>query len=212
MRLYLSSYRLGNKPEKLTALFGEGRRVGIILNARDNAMPEFRGESLIKQTAILKGIGLEGQEIDLRNFKNAEAIRAELLKYNGLWIPGGNSFLLRRAMYDSGFDKVISEILKNSDFVYAGYSAAAVILGKTMRGIELVDNPNAVKEIYGTEPIWEGLNILPYTIVPHYKSNHPESADVEKEVAFYDKEKMPYKTLRDGEAVVINGESEEIVG
>ncbi len=158
----------------------------------------------------MKSIGIESGEIDLREFKNAESLKAELHKYNGLWIVGGNAFLLRRAMFDSGFDSVIKELLEDDNFVYAGYSAGSVVTGKTMRGFELVDDMNAVKSIYGSEIIWEGLDIIPYSIAPHYQSDHHESAAVEKVVNYFIKENITYKTLKDGQAIIINGAKEEI--
>jgi dipeptidase E len=46
----------------------------------------------------------------------------------------------------------------------------------------------------------------------HFKSDHPESALVDREVAFYQANRIPYRTLRDGEALVIEGQRERIVG
>lgn len=37
MKLYLSSYRLGNSPEKLIKLFGADKKVAVISNAMDFA-------------------------------------------------------------------------------------------------------------------------------------------------------------------------------
>jgi dipeptidase E len=51
--------------------------------------------------------------------------------------------------------------------------------------------------------------ILDYAIAPHYKSDHPESADIDKCVAYFKENNIRYKTLRDGEAIIINGENEE---
>ena len=36
MRMYLSSFRLGNKPEALQELVGADRRAAIVMNALDN--------------------------------------------------------------------------------------------------------------------------------------------------------------------------------
>ena len=52
--------------------------------------------------------------------------------------------------------------------------------------------------------IWEGLGILNYSIVPHYKSDHLESEDVDKVVKYMKKEGMAFKTLRDGEVIIID--------
>jgi dipeptidase E len=47
------------------------------------------------------------------------------------------------------------------------------------------------------------LGFVDYSIAPHYRSNHPESAMVEEEVKYLIENKMPYKTLRDGEVIII---------
>jgi hypothetical protein len=44
--------------------------------------------------------------------------------------------------------------------------------------------------------------ILDYIILPHYKSDHPESADIDKEVEFC-KKNNPSKTLKDDEVIII---------
>lgn len=76
-------------------------------------------------------------------------------------------------------------------------------MGPTLRGIHLVDDPN--QKPYGEQyqTIWEGLGILDYVIVPHYKSDHPESNDVDKVVEYLIASKTPYKTIRDGEVIII---------
>jgi dipeptidase E len=212
MRLYLSSFRLGNKPEKLTELFTGDKKVGIILNARDTFTPQDRATGLELQIEDLKKLGIESSEVDLRNFKDSQDVRAELSKYDGVWIPGGNAFLLRRAMHDSGFDRAIGNLLGNGNFVYAGYSAGSAVTGRTMRGQDLVDDASAVREVYGGDVIWDGLDLVSYSIAPHYKSNHPESAAIDKVVEYFIKENISYKPLQDGQAIVVNGEFEEIAG
>jgi dipeptidase E len=51
--------------------------------------------------------------------------------------------------------------------------------------------------------IWEGLGIIDYVIVPHYKSDHPESEIMEEVVEYLIENKIPYKTLRDGEVIIV---------
>ncbi|MDP2586287.1 MAG: Type 1 glutamine amidotransferase-like domain-containing protein [Candidatus Komeilibacteria bacterium] len=212
MRLYLSSYGLGNHPEKLTALFKGNKKVALILNARDGYSKEERQMKCFEHLEGLNKIGLIASEIDLKKFfgKTAE-LKNELLNYEGLCVSGGNTFLLRRAMRESGFDIIIKELLAEDKIIYAGYSAGGCVLSPTLRGLEIVDDVNAVQQIYGQEPIWEGLNILPYSFTPHYHSNHPESAAIDRTVEFFKQEKMPFKTLTDGQVIIINGAKEEII-
>ena len=77
----------------------------------------------------------------------------------------------------SGFDKIIKGMLKKDEIVYAGYSAGWCILSKSLKGLEIVDNPKDNAEGYPKKIVWSGLGIIDYMACPHYKSDHPESAD-----------------------------------
>ena len=44
MRLYLSSYKLGNKPEAMLPLIGDSKRTAIIANAQDSKPTVNRAE------------------------------------------------------------------------------------------------------------------------------------------------------------------------
>lgn len=80
-----------------------------------------------------------------------------------------------------------------------------------MKGIGHVDDPSVAEKVYGRKIIWEGLGIIPYSIAPHYQSDHPESDAIERAVAFFEQEGIPYKTLRDGQAIMLKEGHEEIV-
>lgn len=212
MRLYLSSYGLGNYSKELIKLIGANKNIVIIGNAGDHyGNKKERRESIKRQTDSLSSIGLIPQEIDLRKYFGKEKeLENKLKKFGAVWIKGGNTFVLRKAMSLSGFDKIIKRKLKKDEIVYAGYSAGWCVLSKSLKGLEIVDNPKDNAEGYPKKIIWSGLGIIDYTACPHYKSDHPESADVDKEVKYYKDNKIPYKTLRDGEVIVVNGNKEKI--
>jgi hypothetical protein len=44
MRMYLSSFKLGNKPQALQQLVGSDRRAVIVMNALDNLPDQLRGQ------------------------------------------------------------------------------------------------------------------------------------------------------------------------
>ena len=44
---------------------------------------------------------------------------------------------------------------------------------------------------------------MPYAIVPHYRSQHPQTEAAERLVARYRTEGVAYRALRDGQAIVI---------
>jgi dipeptidase E len=212
MRLYLSSFDLGDQPEELVALVGSARRAAIIVNALDNR-PEGRAVWLKEQTGKLVGLGFSVVELDLRSyFGESDQLKRFLSDIDLVWINGGNAFILRRAMKQSGFDVFIKSAVARNEIVYAGFSAAAVIAFDSLKGLELIDDPEDVPSGYDANIVWDGLGFVPFALAVHFKSDHPESESVDREIAFYEATGIPYRTLRDGEALIIHDHQEKIVG
>jgi dipeptidase E len=119
MRLYLSSFKLGNRPEEFARLVGPARNVAVIMNALDN-FPEQRALWLGAQIEALGNIGFRAAELDLRSYFHRPADLHTLISgINAVWVNGGNSFILRRAMKQSGFDRIIKDALAHDALVYA---------------------------------------------------------------------------------------------
>ena len=123
---------------------------------------------------------------------------------------GGNSFVLRRAMRQSGFDGVIRDLLDADAIAYGGYAAGAVVAGPTLRGLELMDDPWELPVGYDEQLIWHGLGLTPFTIVPHYRSRHPDAAAAEKIVSYMEARKARFRALSDGEVIVRVGNLERL--
>jgi len=213
MRLYLSSYKLGNFSDKLVKLVGDNQRVAVIANSRDWSKDLARAaKGLEEQIQGLNSLGFSAEELDLRKyFGKKEALKNYLSQFGLVWVLGGNTFVLKRAYEQSGFDLVIKEMLAQNKIVYGGYSAGVVILSPSMKGLEIVDDPNVVSEGYAPEFNWDGLGLIDYSIAVHYRSDHPESAMVEKEVEYLENNNIPYKTLSDGEVIIVDGDREEVL-
>jgi dipeptidase E len=194
MRMYLSSFRLGDHPEQLVALTGEKRRVAVIANAMDAAPAEIRHDSVLREVTALTALGYQPTEVDLRTADPATALDG----FGVVWVRGGNAFVLRAALAASGADVVLTDLIRTEAVVYGGYSAGCCVLAPSLRGLELVDDPSAAATVH-----WDGLGILDYAFVPHYRSDHPESADVEKVAEHYLAAGVPHRLLRDGEAIVV---------
>lgn len=127
-----------------------------------------------------------------------------------MYVRGGNAFVLRRAFRQSGLDEILPDLLARDAIVYGGYSAGPCMLGPTLRGLESrEDDPNVVPVGYESQVIWECLNILPFAIAPHYQGS---TADATGAITFYVANNMPFIALRDGEAIVVDGERQTIVG
>jgi dipeptidase E len=206
MKLYLSSYMLGDHPEQMTAMVGNNKKTAIIMNAADQYDPAKRPAYRDREIEKLDNLGLEAEELDLRDyFDDHGALAARLSRYGLVWVMGGNTFVLRRAMRASGFDEIITGMVQADKIVYGGFSAGACVVAPTLRGLELCDDPSIVPDGYDSEVIWEGLGFVPYSIAPHYRSpGHPETELVEQVITYFEEHNMPYRALRDGEAIVVD--------
>jgi dipeptidase E len=215
MRLYLSSFRLGNQPDALVELVDKpGACCAAICNADDYKTPEDRVLGVQRELDDLESLGFETEEVDLRDhFGDAGGLRRRLESFDLVWVRGGNTFLLRRALAASGGDNVLAELITGDRLVYAGYSAGALVLGPTLRGIEDIDDPTVVPEGYAADVVWDGLRVVPYCVLPHFRSDHPESAATSSEgLERYLADHVPFIALRDGEAIVRRGDDERVVG
>jgi len=206
MKFYLSSYRLGDKATEIIRLMPENKTIGYIPNACDYTKVDVdkKDKTDKENIADLEKLGLSVEILDLKNYFNKiDKLRDRINKLGGVFIRGGNTFILRQAMKLSGFDIIFNELLRRDDFLYAGYSAGICILAKSLESLKIVDDPTDMPYPELKETIWEGLGFLDYMIEPHYDSNHPESADVQKEIEYCIKNKILFKALRDGEVIII---------
>lgn len=225
MRLYLSSERLGARAGALLDLLGapaadsvsgndNRSRVAIIANGYDNCTPLGRDPYLAElydPIAEFRGLGLVPEELDLRAyFGDPQSLRRRLAAFGLVWVMGGNSFILRRAMRQSGFDGVIRDLLAADAIAYGGYAAGAVVAGPSLRGLELMDDPWEVPPGYDEPLIWTGLGLTAFAIVPHFRSRHPEAASAEKVVSYMRARRTRFRAISDGEVIVRIGKLERL--
>ena len=207
MKLYLSSYRFGADRSSLTELVGTPGRAGVVFNALDGFADRLR--ILDRETADLRTFGFECEELDLRTyFNDLDSLSDRLRHLQFLWVVGGNSFVLARAMTQSRLGEALQGPLSDDRLVYGGYSAGSCVAGPDLDGIHLMDDPEVIPDGYleGVTP--QTLHLVPWRIVPHWRSDHYESADANKAVEHLRRAGLEYRTLQDGEALIVaNGES-----
>lgn len=211
MRLFLSSYRAQGQEQALADLFGRGAKVAVINNSKDGKSTEERRQKLDEILGILKELEFKPKEIDLRDyFNDSSKLKKELSKYSAIWVAGGNTFVLRRAMKYSGCDKLLYDLVRKNGIAYGGDSAGAILATPSLRGSEYGDEPDLIPRGYQTEIIWEGLDFVTYHIIPHYKSDC-WGAPANKMLDYLKKNKLTYRTLMDGQAILINDDKEEFL-
>jgi dipeptidase E len=207
MRMYLSSFRVGDRVAELPSLVGGGHHAAIIGNALDGEDRDRRRAGVELESAALAEAGLTSEEIDLRDyFDDSLEVEARLRNLDLLWLRGGNVFMLRYALHRARADRAIQRLLVRDEVAYGGYSAGACVLGPTIRGFERTDDPSIVERVYGQPPIWVGLGVVPYVVVPHVDSPvHPASVALSGLAEHYEAVGVAVRRLRDGEVLIIGG-------
>ncbi len=129
-----------------------------------------------------------------------------------MWVRGGDTFVLWHALAVSGADVLLTEMLNRDALAYGGYSAGVCVLGPSRRGLDIVDEPDAVTRTYGVAPRWDGLGLVPFAVVPHFRSpRHPETEMCERLAKYYEANGIEHHRLRDGQAIVVDGTKTEII-
>lgn len=203
MKLYLSSYKIGNKTEELKKWIDEhGNKICLIPNSRDiYPKSERKSKGIQADVDELTNLGFDVTIISLKDYFNTkEELQKKLKQFNAFYVIGGNTFALRQAMYLSGFDEYLKTIKGNPNYLYAGYSAGICVLAKDMHGLDVCDAPNI--NPYGIDTMWNGLGYFDYIFLPHYKSNHKETKLIDDSVEYCNKNNIRYKTLRDGDVII----------
>ena len=145
MKLYLSSFLLGNQATKIFELMPKNnKKIAYCSNACDypNVDEERRKKRDITTIKELEELGLNVEVLNLQQyFGKKEKLNEKLDELGGIFFSGGNTFILRQAMKLSGFDELFHENLKyREDFLYAGYSAGICVLAPELSGLQQVDH------------------------------------------------------------------------
>ena len=212
MRMYLSSFRVGDHPDRLLALMRRPGPAVVIANSCDTAPPERgRPRCSASSTRWAPSASRPPSSTCATTSTTAPA-RQRPAACELVWARGGNTFLLRHALAVSGGDEVLIDLLARDAIVYGGYSAGGCVLAPSLRGLELCDEPDDVPATYGVPARFDGLGLLDRPFVPHLDSpDHPETELVAKVAARYRAEGVAFHALRDGQVLVVDGDLVELL-
>lgn len=201
MKLFLSSVAV--TPELLPSfikLVGKeptNIRFCLIENGADAYTEASRG-FVERESNALEAVGLKLSRIDLRDYFKKEGLLETLKDFDVIWFGGGNTYYLRWAIRQSGFEIIVKELLE-SGVILAGGSAGALVMGTTLKGFEIADEPDKAPEL-----ITEGLNVVDFVPVPHWQNE--KFGGVIAEV----KEKLDQAAIKsivmtDEQAIIVDG-------
>ncbi len=202
MKLYLSSNRVPNTEALLSLVDNTSSSVAIIPNAWDVYPTERKAASLDETKKVFLDMGFKINTIDLRKIQGGKLLEV-LAKNNLIWITGGNTFYLNELVRESGLDKILTDI--KNDIIYGGESAGAIMAGKTLHGIEYLDDPKKASGIN-----WDGLGLVDFSIVPHWGSEKYSEglSRCKQEMSKF----SAIKTISDSQSLVINDDKVQIIG
>ena len=213
MKLYLSSQKLGDHSDKLLELVGKNKNVVVIANALDDKNEKHRKDRVKKEIAMLKELGLQPEELDLRNYFNRGKQLSEYIKTKSLiWIRGGNVFILRRAMMACEFDRYILPLIKNGKIAFGGYSAGTIIACRDLLASEIVDDIYSVPNDYPVDYLnTKGLNLLDSYIIPHWNSTEEWAKNIRKYGNYLKSKNRKIITINDGDVYYCNNNNAVIL-
>jgi peptidase E len=163
MKLFLSSSGI-SAPLTLEGLIDKPlslSKVLIVPNAKDDQAPDHRQAKITETINSFLSTGIKATCFDLNDFKSRSEMQEQLCDADVIWVMGGNPFLLRYKMQQSGFDRVIGSVLEQG-VVYGSESGGSIVAGSSLDGFEYGDLTKDVPKI-----ITSGLNLVPYVITPH---------------------------------------------
>ncbi|HRZ34029.1 MAG TPA: Type 1 glutamine amidotransferase-like domain-containing protein [Candidatus Moranbacteria bacterium] len=148
----------------------------------------------------------EGYNFDVLDIegKTENDLRELLKDKNAIYVEGGNTFYLLKAVRESGFDKVLAEMI-DEGAVYIGSSAGSYIACPTIE-MSTWKKPGEEKDRFGVTDL-TAMNLVPFLVKAHYDPDYRELLKERISQSRYET-----KVLKDGQAILVEGDNYKLVG
>jgi dipeptidase E len=204
MKILLTSVfsKVGDLLFKLTAKNPKELSVAFIPTASN---PYKEKPWILTDRNKLIQMGLNVVDIDLEK-ENENTLKEKLSKLDIIFVAGGNTVYLLAKSIESGFKKMLKELLSNGK-IYVGSSAGSILAGPSHEPFK----DEELKELDRAFKIdsFDGAALVKYIVLPHFNQEKylKESINTLKKYG----QKYQIKTLNDNQAILIDGETEELV-
>lgn len=205
MKLLLASKEkfLLEKGYDLLGISRENLKIGFI-NTAFKVLDDVEDKEYIKYMdeyfELMQKSGIDFRQFDIEG-KTKEDILEFFSDRNVMQVCGGNPFYLLKVVRESGFDKILKDLINNGLF-YIGCSSGSYIMCPTVE----VGGWKTTRNKYGVTD-FTALGYIPFLIKCHYAD------DAKEKVLENIKDlKYPLRILKDDQAFFIDGNSITLVG
>ncbi len=153
-----------------------------------------------RETETMKELGFQVTEEDIDGLIEQELWNI-LHDKDVIYVQGGNTFYLLKAIQKSGFEEVAKHLISRGA-IYVGVSAGSYVAGPTIEQANWIHDHNK----FGLTDL-TGMNLVPFMLFVHYV---PEYKDLLQETI--PKSKYEYKILTDDQAILVRDDDYKLVG
>lgn len=197
MKLILTSFGHDQLPDLLS-----GRTLAYVPDAaRSIADADF----IETEREILRSQGFQLIDLPLATTSLSD-LNKTLTAVDGIYVAGGETFDLLHILRSTGADEIITAQVR-AGLPYIGCSAGSIVAGPDIEATSLLDDPT-IAPVQSTT----GLGLTDLVVIPHAAGNLPPFPIdmIAKTVQQYG-EKWPLVLLRDGQALLIDDHSVQLV-
>lgn len=192
--IYGDSY-LGYLKQEITRLFKDATTVLFIPYARPGGITY--DEYTAKAAHVFEEFGKK--LVGIHTYANP---KDAILKAEGIFTGGGNTFVLLKTLYQHDLLAVLREQIFQG-LPYLGTSAGSNICGIS------INTTNDMPIVY--PPSFKAMGVLPFNINPHYldpipNSKHMGETRETRIKEFHSQSSIPVVGLREGSWIRVNGE------
>ncbi|MFN4300209.1 MAG: dipeptidase PepE [Thermaurantimonas sp.] len=199
-RLYGQGY-LEYLREELKDFFNNGKKIIFVPYARPG------GISWDDYTDVARK-GFEPLAISVIGIHELQSPKNEISDADGIFIGGGNTFVLLKTLYDTGHFDVIASAVR-AGLPYMGSSAGSNVAGLT------IGTTNDMPIVY--PPSFQAFGFVSFNINPHYldpqlDSTHMGETREQRILEFHQFNTQPVIGLREGSWLRIEGKKVDLRG
>ncbi len=138
--------------------------------------------------------------------KTNEQINSDLVKYQIMYVEGGNSYYLLQESQKNDFGNYVKQRIETG-MIYIGCSAGSVIMGPDIEPVRREETTPLAPELQGTK----AFNIVDFVIMPHWGGEEYRHLYNDYRMEHIYNEDYPYLLINDYQYIEVVGDQLRII-